>query len=136
MRAVGFLNEQGSKMASCYCFRAVPDLGIRIAACRFFCNCKGCKKRLSLPSDKRYDGIGKECKFWPIFKREENRGWNQIHLLRFEPAKGYDEDNHDEMISQTVDGIATINARCIVVGGYGGYAVDNGQFWYYMVKCV
>ena len=40
------------------------------------------------------------------------------------------------MISQTVDGIATINAQCIVAGGYGGYDVDNGQFWYYMVKWV
>ena len=68
------------------------------------------------------------------FLRDKNRGWNEIHLLSFEPANGYEEDDRDGMIAQTVDSIVSINEHSIAIGGYGGYAVDDGQFCYYMVQ--
>ena len=63
MKTVGFAKGDGNKISSCYCFQADPDLGIKIAARRFFCNCSGCNQKLQLPVKVRYLGIGSECQY-------------------------------------------------------------------------
>ena len=134
MKAFGFPNEPRSKMAATYCFRADPELRIKIAARRFNCNCKGCALTLACLVGERYKSIGKECQYWHILKRGDDRGWNGWSILSFEGAKGYEKDDHDEMTSHTVECIATLNARLVTVGNWGSYAVDDGEYRYYMVR--
>ena len=57
IKALGFAKEEGNKIFSCDCFQADPDLGIKIAAQRFFFNGSGCKQKLQLPVKVRYLGI-------------------------------------------------------------------------------
>ena len=134
MKAVGFPNEPKSKMAATYCFRADPELGIKIAARRFHCNCKGCSLEMESAVGERYNGIGRECQYWDIFRRGDDRGWNGWSILSFEGARGYEKDAHDEMTAHTVECIATLNARLVKVGNCGSYAVDDGEYRYYMVR--
>ena len=68
--------------------------------------------------------------------RGGDQGWNSYTILSFETAKGYVEEDHNEIVSLTVDGIATLNARLVTVGNFGGYAVDDGQYRYYIVKWI
>ena len=66
--------------------------------------------------------------------RGGDQGWNSYTILSFEIAKGYVEEGHDEIVSQTVDGIATLHARWVTVDNFGGYDVDDGQYRYYIVR--
>ena len=59
MKAIGFDNmTKQSGIGAYYRFRAVPLLGPRIAAQRFYCSCAFCMNELSLPTiEERYDDI-------------------------------------------------------------------------------
>ena len=82
----------------------------------------------------RYLGIGSDCQYWSIMTRGGDQGWNSYTILSFETAKGYVEEDHDEIVSLTVDGIATLNARWVTVDNFGGYDVDDGRYRYYIVR--
>ena len=103
IKALGFAKEEGNKIFSCDCFQADPDLGIKIAAQRFFFNGSGCKQKLQLPVKVRYLGIGSECQYWSIMTRGGDQGWNSYTILSFETAKGYVEEDHYEIVSLTGD---------------------------------
>ena len=136
MKAVGFPEGPSSGISSHYCFRAEPELGLSIACQRFFCNCHGCTAKLNMPRSERYSGPISDCKFWPIFKRDHNRGWNDVSIVRFEPGKGYDVDEDIEMLATTMNSLSERLSSSVKDGGFGGYSVDDGEFKYYLVKWV
>ena len=82
----------------------------------------------------RYKSIGKECQYWHILKMSDDRGCNGWFILFFIGARGYEKDDHDEMTSHMVKCIATLNTRLVTVGNWESYAVDDGEYRYYMVR--
>jgi hypothetical protein len=89
MKAIGFDSKiKQSAIGSYNCFRVDPLLGPKIAACKFYCSCAACINKLSLPTvAERYDGPFEQCKYWPLFKIDDHRGWNDVRILSFEPSK-------------------------------------------------
>ena len=80
---------------------------------------------LCRPIKDQYSGPRKDCKFWPVFKKDENHGWNNYSILDFENAKGHDEDEHIDVMAMTLNTVAEMMAAKVVVDGYGGYLVDD-----------
>jgi len=138
MTAVGFPDEKRSGMGSTYCFMADPDLGLKIAACRFFCGCKGCEKRYDLPSiEERYEGAAKECKFWEVFKKDDESGYNDPMILSFVKANNCNEKEYNETLEVALNDIGMHMSSSVVEGHYGAYSVDHDKFVrYYLVQWV
>ncbi len=104
MNAIGFDNKTKQLgIGSYYCFRADPLLGPRIAAWRFYCSCAACINKLSLPTvATRYDAPFEQCNYWPLYKLDEHRGWNDVRILSFEPARGCDKNRLEATIVATL----------------------------------
>ena len=134
MTAKGFPSDlPRSGIGSYYCYMADFELALRIASRRFYCGCKGCEERLSRQIAERYTGPWKECKFWEVFKIDEERGWNDVSILEFEPGKGCDEEELKDTLAVSLNDLGHQLALSIVEGGYGAYSVD-GKLDYYIVK--
>ena len=136
MTAVGFPKGPRSGIGSHYCFMADPDLGLQIACRRFFCGCQGCENRLNKPTwQERYNGPWKECKFWEVFKIDEEHGWNDVSIISFEPARGCDEEEYTNVLAATLNDLGRQMSLSVVDGNYGAYGVDD-KIKYYLVKWV
>jgi hypothetical protein len=136
MKAIGFDNKtEQSGIGSYYCFRADHLLGPRIAAQRFYCSCAFCINKLSLPTiGERYDGPFDQYKYWPLFKIDENCGWNDMRIISFEPTTGCDKNELEETFVATLRELGKTMARSVVIGGKGGYGVDAEDIKYYLVE--
>ena len=136
MKAIGFDNKtKRSGIGAYYCFRADPLLGPRIAARRFYCSCAFCMNKLSLPTiEERYDGPFDQCKYWPLFRIDDHRGWNDVRIISFEPAKGCDVNELEETFVATLRELGKTMARSVVIGGKGAYSVDAEDSKYYLVE--
>ena len=76
------------------------------------------------------------CKYQPIFKIDESRGWNDTRILSFVQGKGCDDDEVEETFVHTLKELGKTISRNVVVGGVGAYAVDDDCDSYYLVKWV
>jgi hypothetical protein len=116
-------------------FRVDPLLGPRTAARRFFCSCAACINKLSLPTvAERYDGTFEQCRYWPLFKIDDHRGWNDVRILSFEPAKGCDENKLEDTFAATLRELGKTMARSVIIGDKGAYGVNAEDTKYYLVE--
>jgi hypothetical protein len=115
---------------------ADPLFGLRIAVSQFFCSCDACKTKLSLGTIKeRYCRPFDQCKYWPLYKIDNNEGWNDVHILTFQPQDDCDVVELDKTLVHTLMELGKPISRSIVVGGIGAYAVDDIDS-YYLVKWI
>ncbi len=90
---------------------------------------------MSLPTvAERYDGPFEQCRYWPLFKINDHRGWNDMVILSFEPAKGCDENKLEETFVATLRELCETMARSVIIGGKGAYGVDAEDTKYYLVE--
>ena len=135
MKAVGFAKGGGRNgIESHYFFMADPLLGMGLAMRIFFCSCDGCKRKLSLTTvQERYDGQFDQRKYWPLYRIDDEHGWNDAHILTFQQQVDCDVDELDDLLVHTLRELGKSISRNVVVGSIGLYFVDDVDC-YYLLK--
>jgi hypothetical protein len=109
-------------------------LGPCIAAWRFFCGCNFCTNKFSFSTvAEHYNGPFDGCIYWPLFKIDNNHGWNDVRIISFEPGKGYDEDKYEATLVAMLKELGKTISRSIR-SNEGAYGVDADDSNYHLVK--
>ena len=82
---------------------------------------------MNSPIDQQFTGPCKDCKFWPIYRIDDNHGWNDWKILTSETAKGHDEEEYEDVMAVTLRGLGDTIPRSVGDGHFGGYEVCWGN---------
>jgi hypothetical protein len=87
-----------------------------------------------LPIGERYTGPFNECKYWPIFRIDDDKGWNDTKIINFILTKDNDKEEYAETLVSTLKDLGKTIVRNVVIGRVGAYTVDDEADQYYLVE--
>jgi hypothetical protein len=138
MRVAGLPSGRYKGIGAMYNIRTDPELGLGTAAVRRIpCCCEACVTQLKKPwrpgtpakEQERYEQ-NRNCQWWSIFEGEND--WNIIKCV---PGKEANPEQIEETQDVVLEGLATMMAETVEVGGNGAFLADDDRYdGYYIVR--